>query len=820
MYGGVGRGKSFLMDCFFQSRAAEAQDAAALPRVHARGAPRAAGPEGHASTRCEELGRRIARRFRLICFDEFHVADVTDAMILHRLLEALFANRVSIVTTSNFHPDGAVPERPAPRPHPAGDRAAEGSSSRWSTSTPAPTTASARWSRSRCTTTPLGAAADAAMAARLRAAGRGARRRPACCTSSTASCARGAAPAAWSGSTSRTLCGGPRSQNDYLETRLAVPHGAAVRRAADVAAPGQRGAALHLAGRRAVRPARQADPVGRGRRRKRSTPKARWRTSSRAPCRGCTRCSRPSSWRWRGARSTPRSHEAAPAASGCSLLLACAARCAAPAADDRARPASRAERAGAARAASRRTSATASSASPSRPASTTCAGAAPRGAGAAARTRTAARRRRATAARRRRGGRPSRPSRRAQAARPPPAPRAGAVRLRPPPEPASSASAASAPRRQDADDAQARAAQAAERAQARSNAGAKRPRPTGSACERRLAEREAAGKVAAPLPVPSARRASRAARGRPRPRAGGSGRLRAPAGPRLSASASTRTSASDRLSPPPRARWRALLTSISLASRGGSACTMAPSSLRREVVPQAVAAGQQRVAELEPVDVRTAPAAGPACVPRQPVSRLRLRVRVGLFLGDLAFVDQALHEGMVDGALHHLGAAEVVDARIAGVHDVAFAASGPIRKAATVLCGSSSAVIAVSLIIRCDFQHQLAQQCRRRRPCAARSARRAGVPSAAPGRRPCARRSCRPCRRPRTRQHAARHAVVRDDLDLVLLVGPVAAVQAGGGSEAEGRVTSGASWREYKLAASDPTTVPQWTTTCIRRSAG
>jgi cell division protein ZapE len=57
----------------------------------------------------DELGQRIARRFRLICFDEFHVADVTDAMILHRLLESMFANRVSIVTTSNFHPDGLYP---------------------------------------------------------------------------------------------------------------------------------------------------------------------------------------------------------------------------------------------------------------------------------------------------------------------------------------------------------------------------------------------------------------------------------------------------------------------------------------------------------------------------------------------------------------------------------------------------------------------------------------------------------------------------------------------------------------------------------------
>ncbi len=57
----------------------------------------------------EQLGKSVARRFRLVCLDEFHVADITDAMILHRLLEALFANRVSIVTTSNFPPDGLYP---------------------------------------------------------------------------------------------------------------------------------------------------------------------------------------------------------------------------------------------------------------------------------------------------------------------------------------------------------------------------------------------------------------------------------------------------------------------------------------------------------------------------------------------------------------------------------------------------------------------------------------------------------------------------------------------------------------------------------------
>jgi cell division protein ZapE len=54
----------------------------------------------------DELGRRMARRFKLLCFDEFHVADITDAMILHRLLAALFDNGVGFVTTSNFEPDG------------------------------------------------------------------------------------------------------------------------------------------------------------------------------------------------------------------------------------------------------------------------------------------------------------------------------------------------------------------------------------------------------------------------------------------------------------------------------------------------------------------------------------------------------------------------------------------------------------------------------------------------------------------------------------------------------------------------------------------
>ncbi len=108
MHGGVGRGKSFLMDCFFQSvpltRKTRLHFHEFMREVH-RELQELKGTVNP----LEELGKRIARRFRLICFDEFHVADVTDAMILHRLLDAMFANRVSIVTTSNFHPDGLYP---------------------------------------------------------------------------------------------------------------------------------------------------------------------------------------------------------------------------------------------------------------------------------------------------------------------------------------------------------------------------------------------------------------------------------------------------------------------------------------------------------------------------------------------------------------------------------------------------------------------------------------------------------------------------------------------------------------------------------------
>ena len=108
LYGGVGRGKSFLMDCFYNAVPLRRKT-----RLHFHEFMR----EVHRELRdlqgivnpLDELAKRMAKRYRLICFDEFHVADITDAMILYRLLAALFEEGVGFVTTSNFKPDDLYP---------------------------------------------------------------------------------------------------------------------------------------------------------------------------------------------------------------------------------------------------------------------------------------------------------------------------------------------------------------------------------------------------------------------------------------------------------------------------------------------------------------------------------------------------------------------------------------------------------------------------------------------------------------------------------------------------------------------------------------
>ncbi len=214
MYGGVGRGKSFLMDCFFRSVPLTRKT-----RLHFHEFMREVHRElqdlkGTANP-LEELGRRIARRFRLICFDEFFVADVTDAMILHRLLEALFANRVSIVTTSNFHPDGLYPnglhrDRILP--------AIELLKSRLElVNVDAGTDYRQRTlQRIEMWHTPLGSAAEAALQRAFEQLTEARDEEPVLqIEHRTVRAVRRAGGVVWFDF--RTLCGGPRSQNDYLE---------------------------------------------------------------------------------------------------------------------------------------------------------------------------------------------------------------------------------------------------------------------------------------------------------------------------------------------------------------------------------------------------------------------------------------------------------------------------------------------------------------------------------------------------------------------------------------------------------------------------
>jgi cell division protein ZapE len=108
MHGGVGRGKSFLMDLFFHSvpvtRKTRLHFHEFMREVHRQLNELRGTPDP-----LDVLAANMAKRFRLFCFDEFHVADITDAMILYRLLEGFAKHRIAMVTTSNFHPDSLYP---------------------------------------------------------------------------------------------------------------------------------------------------------------------------------------------------------------------------------------------------------------------------------------------------------------------------------------------------------------------------------------------------------------------------------------------------------------------------------------------------------------------------------------------------------------------------------------------------------------------------------------------------------------------------------------------------------------------------------------
>jgi cell division protein ZapE len=111
MWGGVGRGKTMLMDWFYETLRFQRAPRGARPiaerthfyhfmrRVHAelRAVERRTRP-------LEAVARRFAKRVQVICLDEFFVADIADAMILAGLFDGLFRHGVTLVATSNLPP--------------------------------------------------------------------------------------------------------------------------------------------------------------------------------------------------------------------------------------------------------------------------------------------------------------------------------------------------------------------------------------------------------------------------------------------------------------------------------------------------------------------------------------------------------------------------------------------------------------------------------------------------------------------------------------------------------------------------------------------
>jgi cell division protein ZapE len=104
MWGGVGRGKTWLMDLFYHSLPGERKQRLHFHRFMLRVHEELTSLQGQ-SDPLEIVADRFKAQTDVLCFDEFFVSDITDAMLLGGLMKALFARGITLVATSNIPPD-------------------------------------------------------------------------------------------------------------------------------------------------------------------------------------------------------------------------------------------------------------------------------------------------------------------------------------------------------------------------------------------------------------------------------------------------------------------------------------------------------------------------------------------------------------------------------------------------------------------------------------------------------------------------------------------------------------------------------------------
>ena len=103
LWGGVGRGKTWLMDLFYEQLPAELKQRVHfhrfMQRIHS-----SLKTLGNVQDPLPRIAESWAKECGILCLDEFFVSDIADAMLLSGLLENLFSQGITLVTTSNIEP--------------------------------------------------------------------------------------------------------------------------------------------------------------------------------------------------------------------------------------------------------------------------------------------------------------------------------------------------------------------------------------------------------------------------------------------------------------------------------------------------------------------------------------------------------------------------------------------------------------------------------------------------------------------------------------------------------------------------------------------